>query len=183
MVEWRDFATGRREWLASDGNWYPEHLAPGAPHTPPPTWVSPPRQGRGVGSWMIVMATAVLVLMLVGGGLLAYSLTRQVTPPTVANAIPGTTITGSKLNSVVGHQLATTGTDGFHVHGIGSVKCDPPHTWTSGATFVCYVYAPSGQVMGQYLATVQSSSAKGTPGWTGKWIAGATSGTSSTSSS
>lgn len=182
MVEWRDFPTGRREWLAADGNWYPEHLAPGVPQVPPPTWVPPPRRGRGGRSWLIVMVTVVVVLVLVGGGLLAHSLTRQTTPPAVAGAIPGTTITGSQLNSQVGNQLATTGTDGFHVHGIGSVRCDPPHRWTSGATFGCYVYDQSGQVMGQYLATVQPSSAKGTPEWTGKWIAGVTSGSSSTSS-
>ena len=141
-----------------------------------------PSQARGPGqrSGMVVMVTMVVALVVVGGGLLAYSLKQNTTPSTVAGAIPGTTMTASQLSSQVQDQLTTTGLDGFHVHGISTVRCHPPRTWTSGATFGCLAYAPSGQVMGQYVATVRPSSGNGRPEWTGKWVAEDTPGTSST---
>ena len=125
------------------------------------------------------MVTAVVVLVFVGGDFLAYSLGQHI-PSTVSGAIPGTTMTASQLNSQVRGQLATTGLDGFHVHGISTVRCHPPETWSSGATFGCYAYASSGHVMGQYLATVRPSNGNGRPEWTGKWLADDSPGTSST---
>jgi hypothetical protein len=117
------------------------------------------------------MLIAVVLLVFLGGDLLAYSLGQHPTPSTVPGAIPGTTMTASQLNSRVRDQLATTGLDGFHVDGISAVHCNPPKTWTSGATFGCDAYAPSGQVIGRYVATVRPSNGNGRPQWTGKWLA------------
>lgn len=181
-VEWRVLPTGQRVW-GVDGKWHPERFAGRIPLAEQATWkpASPPgARGPGQHAWIVAMVTTVVVLVLVGGGLLAYSLKQNTPPSTVAGAIPGTTMTASQLNSLVRDQLATTGVDGFHVHGISSVRCHPPQTWTSGATFGCDIYAPSGHVMGQYLATVRASNGNGTPEWTGKWVAEDTPGTSST---
>jgi hypothetical protein len=180
-VEWRALPTGQRERLAAEGNWYSERLAADVPQADAPKPASVPKpHGSELRPWTVVMISAVVVLAFVGGDLLAYSLGQHTTSSTVPGAIPGTTMTASQLSSRVRAQLATTGLDGFHVRGISTVRCHPPERWTSGATFGCYAYAPSGHVMGQYLATVRPSS-DDTPEWTGKWLADNTPGPSSTS--
>lgn len=181
-VEWRVLPTGQGEWLATDGNWYSERLAPAVPQVEQPTSNPAPSEPRRseLRPWTAVMVIAVVVLAFVGGDLLASSLGQHPTPSTAPGAIPGTTMTASQLNSQVRDQLATSGLDGFHVQGISAVRCNPPETWTSGATFGCYAYATSGHIMGQYLATVRPSSGNGIPQWTGKWLADNTPDPSST---
>ena len=73
------------------------------------------------------------------------------------------------LASSVQSQLTSTGTNGFDVSGVVDVQCNPPSTWTSGATFTCFVYGTDRQQIGQYHGTVDADGSNGDYQWHGTW--------------
>ena len=80
---------------------------------------------------------------------------------------PGITL--SSFESKIQSQVRTTGANGFGVSSAHSTSCVMGHSWTSGATFTCFVYAAGGSELGEVDGTVLPSSGNEFR-WNSRWV-------------
>lgn len=93
----------------------------------------------------------------------------------LAIAIPvfiGVTHSGPSVQSLdasVLGQISGTGPGDFNDIGVSTVNCQLPAQWTTGSTFTCLAYDPSGTEVGSYSATVSPNGPNGTYEWYGRY--------------
>jgi hypothetical protein len=121
------------------------------------------------------LAGAVVALSLLGAGASGCSSSSTSTttttgaiPTTAASHDAGTAPTLATLTAMVQAQITGKGTNDFGVTGLTKLTCDPPATWTVGATFKCLGYDFANDEIGEYDGTVQNESANA-PQWSGQW--------------
>ena len=94
----------------------------------------------------------------------------------LAIAIPtflGVTRSGPSVQNLdfnVRSQITGTAPNDFGATGVGDVACQRPDRWTTGATFSCVAYGPTGAVVGRYVGTVAPNASDGTYSWNGRYV-------------
>jgi hypothetical protein len=119
--------------------------------------------------WLIAIVVAIAI-----GGFLMWrdSATQpgQSAAGTQAQVIPGSNgMTLAQLNSSASAQITGHKPRAFGVHGVKSVTCNPPKSWSDGNTFTCYVYGRYGRVLGTYTGTITPDQGSNLT-WNGQWV-------------
>jgi hypothetical protein len=119
--------------------------------------------------WLIAIVVAIAI-----AGFLMWrdSATQpgQSAAGTQTQGIPGSNgLTLSQLTTQVSAQVQGHKPQGFGVHSVKQVICNPPKLWSAGAKFTCFVNGRYGAAIGTYNGVVTPDQG-GNWTWEGQWV-------------